>query len=225
MKNSQKTLFKSLLAALLAAFFVSVLPSFLAAADFKQGEHFVELKMPLANAENSVSEIFSYSCIHCYNHFSHDTLGKLKEIMPNLKYELAHVNWLGEDVLLWFYYAKYKDEQNGIQSGDKNSTTHLLSSVMFDSFFKKRLDFANKKTLKIIEKNALEALGTNIQSIRELEKKGAFAKFISAQTPIDEAVLKSGTPSFVVNGKYQILPSSFGSLAELAAIVDFLSKK
>lgn len=40
----------------------------ISASALSEGKEYVILKNPIANADNSLIEIFSYRCTHCYDH-------------------------------------------------------------------------------------------------------------------------------------------------------------
>ena len=52
-----------------------------------EGKEYIVLKNPIANADKSLIEVFSYRCTHCYDHHKFNTLAKVKEKLPELKYE------------------------------------------------------------------------------------------------------------------------------------------
>lgn len=61
----------------------------ISASALSEGKEYVILKNPIANADNSLIEIFSYHCTHCYDHRKFNTMGKVKEKLPNLTYNLS----------------------------------------------------------------------------------------------------------------------------------------
>ena len=68
----------------------------ISASALSEGKEYVILKNPITNADNSLIEIFSYRCTHCYEHHKFNTMGKVKEKLPNLTYKFYPVKVLCE---------------------------------------------------------------------------------------------------------------------------------
>ncbi|XUP88371.1 hypothetical protein B6672_004830 [Campylobacter jejuni] len=51
----------------------------ISASALSEGKEYVILKNPIANADNSLIEIFSYRCTHCYDHHKLIPWVKLKK--------------------------------------------------------------------------------------------------------------------------------------------------
>ncbi|MDE7254979.1 MAG: hypothetical protein K2N54_02245, partial [Helicobacter sp.] len=82
------------------------------ASTLEEGKDYIVLKTPIPNAKNTLTEVISYRCIHCYNHHRIKTLEQLKTKIPNITYHLFHTNWgqgYHQDLNALFAYAKLHD--------------------------------------------------------------------------------------------------------------------
>lgn len=196
-------------------------------------EDFITLKNKLPNAQNSLIEVFSYKCIHCYNHFKFKSLERLKHKNPALRYEiypasLADAKY-GNKLNEFFAYAIYKDRQNSKDSADEDSLTHRLALTYFKHFFVENeagvvvstKEFSDEKSFLNLGFNALEIDKTKLEEfLIGNEAKELLENFQWA----NEVAKNFGTPAFVINGKYQINPEAITSLENLEKIIKELSQ-
>ena len=194
---------------------------------------FITLKTKI-EAKNSVIEVFSYKCIHCYNFQRFGVLEGLKEKMPNLSYEIYPISLadakFGTLLNELFAYAIFTDRKNGKDASDKDSLAHNLAGAYFAKHFLMNKngqvvatkDFEDKKSflqnglnvLKISEKELNDFIKTN-------EAKELLANFEWA----NEVAKNFGTPAFVINGTYQIKPEAIDSFESLVKIIEELKDK
>lgn len=187
---------------------------------------YIRLENPLSNAQQSVIEVFSYKCIHCFNHHRFDTLAKLKQKFPEFSFELFPVSSFhaefGARINEFFAFAKAKDEAAKKDAGSKNNLTHRLADALFSTHFVNRKEISSRTEL---DKIALKALDAKISEIDEFLKTPKAKELLKRFDFANEVAKTYGTPAFVVNGKYQIKPEALTSMQALSDLVENLSKK
>ena len=174
------------------------------------------------DSQNSVIEIFSYKCIHCYNHHKFGTLNKLKKDLPNLNYRLYPVSLadkqFGKELNKLFAFAQAKDSENGKDASYEDSLVHKLADYLFVMHFVKQQELKNTGEIEQIASNILNA------SKDELEKflKSPKAKEILADyEKANEIARAYGTPTFIVDGEYQIKAADLTSMQNLLDLIKF----
>ncbi|EJB6607448.1 thiol:disulfide interchange protein DsbA/DsbL [Campylobacter lari] len=190
-----------------------------------EGKEYITLKTPIPNAQNSLIEIFSYRCIHCYTHHQFHTLAKVKEALPNLKYDLFSVSSMSEygGVLNeMFALASFKEKALGLDVTSEKSLTYKLADVYFVSHFEQKLNLNN---LDLFYKIGLNAIGASKEELQKFLQTKEAKELLATYDVTNEISRNYGTPAFVVNGKYQINPEYITSLEELIHIVKELSVK
>ncbi|AJC86066.1 thiol:disulfide interchange protein DsbA/DsbL [Campylobacter sp. RM16704] len=190
-----------------------------------EGKEYIVLKTPIPNAQNSLIEIFSYRCIHCYNHHQFHTLAKVKEALPNLKYDIFSVSSMSEygGVLNeMFALASFKEKALGKDAASNDSLTYKLADVYFVSHFDQKINLSD---LDFFYKIGLNVIGVSKEELEKFLQTKEAKEILAAYDVANDISRNYGTPAFVVNGKYQINPDYITSLEELIRIVDELSKK
>ncbi|EGK7484906.1 thiol:disulfide interchange protein DsbA/DsbL [Campylobacter lari] len=190
-----------------------------------EGKEYITLKTPIPNAQNSLIEVFSYRCIHCYTHHQFHTLAKIKEVLPNLKYDLFSVSSMSEyggALNEMFALASFKEKALGLDVTSEKSLTYKLADVYFVSHFEKKLNLNN---LDLFYKIGLNAIGASKEELQKFLQTKEAKELLVAYDEANEISRNYGTPAFVVNGKYQINPEYIASLEELIRIVKELSVK
>lgn len=178
----------------------------------------------LPNSENSVIELFSYGCIHCYNQFRNGTLKTISNSLPNLKYEewqVREMGQFGEDFVKILAYAKMVDEKNGLNSSlDSKSSFHEIVGSYFVAYFQYRLSWRTQRDFYSIALNVLKVTQDDIEKYAKTRGKSYIDRVHSAIN----VAKKSGTPAFVVNGKYLVNIEAVKSVEDLTKIIAELSK-
>lgn len=194
-------------------------------SSFALAKDFIEVKEEFAT-KNSVIKVFSYRCIHCYNHHRFQTLEKLKQTFPNLSYRIYPVSLMhgtyAKTMNEFFAFALAKDLKNGKDAGDVDSFTNQLAELYFSTHFDNKRDFQSKEDFEKLSLNVLKSTKEELQAFLKTKE----ASEILAQYALANEVAKTyGTPAFVVNGKYQIKPEAVTSLEALQNLVKELSSK
>ena len=193
-----------------------------------EGKEYVTLSTPIPNAENTFIEIFSYRCTHCYDHHKFNTMAKVKEKIPNLKYELYPVSSMGDygkQANEIFAYAAFKDKQNNIDITDNNSLTHKAADAYFKSYFKKKQRWGNGSNPEAFYEIGLKAMNISKNDLDNFLKTPEAEKILKNYEIANPISQNYGTPAFIVNGKYQIIPTAITSPELLIQFVQELSVK
>ncbi|MCR2060158.1 thiol:disulfide interchange protein DsbA/DsbL [Campylobacter helveticus] len=194
---------------------------------------FITLKTKI-EAKNSVIEVFSYKCIHCYNFQRFGVLEGLKEEMPNLSYELYPVSLadakFGTLLNELFAYAIFTDRKNGKDAGNADSLTHNLAGAYFTKYFlinKKGQAISTEdfKDEKSFLENGLSVLKISEKELKEFIKTEEAKKILKDLEWANKVAKNYGTPAFVVNGTYQIKPEAIDSFENLVKIIKELKDK
>ena len=194
-------------------------------ANFSFAEDFIVLKDEF-DSKNSVIEIFSYKCIHCYNHHKFGTLNKLKKDLPNLNYKLYPVSLadkqFGKELNKLFAFAQAKDSENGKDASYEDSLVHKLADYLFVMHFVKQQELKNLGEIEQLSSNILNASKDELENfLKNPKAKEILADYEKA----NEIAQTYGTPTFIINGKYQIEAEALTSMQNLLKIVSELEQK
>ncbi|MBX1886708.1 thiol:disulfide interchange protein DsbA/DsbL [Campylobacter peloridis] len=190
-----------------------------------EGKEYIVLKTPIPNAQNSLIKIFSYRCGYCYNHHQFNTLARIKEVLPNLRYDIFSVSSMsefGNELNEIMALASFKEKALGMDSASEKSLTHKVADVYFVSHFEQR---QNLNDINLFYKIGLNSIGASKEELVQFLKTNDAKEILKAYSIANEISKNYGTPAFVVNGKYQINPEYITSLEELINIVKELSTK
>lgn len=192
-----------------------------------EGKEYITLKTPIPNAQNSLIEVFSYRCTHCYDHHKFNTISKVKEKLPQLTYKFYPVSSMGDygkQANEIFAFAAFKDEQNKVSQSDKNSLTHKASEAYFNAYFKKKQRWGNGANPEAFYEVGLKAISASKEDLDNFLKTPEASEILKSYESANDISKNYGTPAFVVNGKYQITPQAITSPQVLIEITEELSK-
>lgn len=201
----------------------------ISASAISEGKEYMTLPVSaqFKNAQNSVVEIFSYGCIHCYNHFKSGTLKFVSEILPDLKYDEWQVRQMGEFGFLMsevLGYAKSLDDKNGTNSLSAKSNFHQVLKGFFEDAFVNRKTYKNgeefyQRAISILKANGTNASVKDILDFANSKEGKAYADLTDQALEIAKI---SGTPAFIVNGKYLINIQNINSQEHLVEVISEL---
>ena len=197
-----------------------------------EGKEYIKLpsNAEFKEASNSVIEIFSYSCIYCYNHFKAGTLKFVSEMLPDLKYDEWQVRQMGEygfEMSEVLGYAKSLDDKNGLSTLSAKSNFHQVVKGFFEDAFVSKKRYKNAQEFYQRAVNILQSNGVKDSSVENIlkyinsQEGKAYAKLTDQALEVAKI---SGTPGFVVNGKYLINTEYVNSQEELVEIISELIK-
>ncbi|CUU71104.1 disulfide isomerase [Campylobacter hyointestinalis] len=185
----------------------------------------------IQGADDKIIELFSYACIHCYNHFKIGTLKFVSEFLPEFKYEEWQVKQMGEfgyQIAEVLAYAKMIDEKNFINNSlNEKSAYHQVMKAYFEGYFKHRQRWGTPKAFYEVGVNAIKEATKKDVSVQDIldyassEKGKNFVKRFDEGLDIAKI---SGTPAFIVKGKYLVNLEKVNSQEELVEIIKALVK-
>lgn len=178
-----------------------------AAADFKEGVEYTVVKK---NASNKpvVTEFFSYVCPHCYSF--QPLMKELEQRNPEVQFNKVPVAFLGKDmgpVLQRAYGAAVLLK-----------VENTLTPVMFDQIHNQKNMPKNINDVKAIfvENGVTEKDFDGV--INSFALNGMVAKFDKTTDKFDV----HGTPTVIVNDKYELNMSEIGSADRFYEVVNYL---
>lgn len=184
-----------------------------------EGKEYNILENPIPNSNNTLTEVWSYQCSHCYLHQAYGTLDVIKEQLKDLKINMMMAKtWgkFGKEMANLLAYAKHQDSKNKIGIYDKESLYYNVSKIYFIDLFKNNANWQNEDEfydagfkLFNISKKQLETFTQSPEG-----------KYLLKSTDIaDDIANLVGTPAFVVNGKYVINLAHVNSPQDLVDII------
>ena len=172
-----------------------VAAGFAQAQDFEEGVHY-EVIADEATSKPEITEFFSFYCVHCYRF---EPIAKeMKSEYPEA-FKKAHVSFISprgnvsETMTQAFVVAQKLDKEEE------------LSAAIFDYNFNKNNMLTSKQDIRNV-------FVVNGVSGDEFDKAIASFSVRAAAAKMDRRASNLGvnaTPTFIVNGKYQMLPQGF----------------
>ncbi|AII15385.1 protein disulfide oxidoreductase [Campylobacter iguaniorum] len=197
-----------------------------------EGKDYIKLNsaQQIPDADDKIIELFSYSCIHCYNHFKGGTLEFVAELLPEFKYEEWQVRQMGDYGYLMgevLAYAKMMDEANLIKSTSKKSAYHAVLKAYFEAYFKHRQRWNTGAAFYQVGADAIKEAtkkDVSISDISEYASSDEGKKFTSRLDDGLEVAKLNGTPAFIIKGKYLVNLENVKSEDELVNIIKEIIK-
>lgn len=192
-----------------------VAAGFAQAQDFEEGVHY-EVIADEATSKPEITEFFSFYCVHCYRF---EPIAKeMKSQYPDA-FEKAHVSFIspsgnvGETMTQAFVVAQKLDKEEE------------LTAAIFDYNF-------NKNNMLTSEEDIRNVFIVNGVSGDEFDSAMESFSVRAAAAKMDRRASKLGvsaTPTFIVNGKYQMLPQGFRNsdnfVEDFSALAGYLLEK
>lgn len=185
-------------------------------ASIKEGIDYIVLKEPIPNAQNSVIEVFNYSCPFCYK-YSKILPQIIKSLPKNTAFIPYHMEQKGDYGRLaseLFAVLIIKDKKSGTAINDeKNSSFKRAEHRYFEEYHLKKNRWNEGKDAFL--KTGLDAANISLEEFqRELQSTEVQALLKDWQKAYDIALIQ-GIPAFVINGKYLIKTNELKSLDDL----------
>lgn len=174
----------------------------------------------IKDAKNSVIEVFSYACIHCFNHHLNGTLASVAKDNAGTSFEIWQVEQMGqngEQMMKILAYAKALDAKNNKNILDEQSATQKVIAAYFEATFKLKMTFKDSAQFYSIAVNIFKDLGQNVSAndIENYALSDAGKAYISRANAGLEVAKLVGTPAFVVNGKYVLRNENMDSIDDM----------
>lgn len=192
-----------------------------------EGNEYVKLQTPIPNADNSVYEVWSYRCTHCYSHHKMGTMEKLQKAFPNAKMGYLLVKTMGDygkQAAEIMAYAQNVDEKAGKSLAAGDSMYHKVSDAYFNAYFRKNQRWGNGANPEKFYEVGLKVLGISKAQLDEFVATPKGQEIIASYDVADPISKVFGTPGFVVNGKYEVNISKIGSPEALVEVIGELLK-
>lgn len=185
------------------------------AQEFEEGVHY-EVVADEATSEPEIVEFFSFYCVHCYRF---EPIAKsLKQAHPEA-FEKAHVSFISprEDV--------GQTMTKAFAAAQKLDIEDKIADAIFDYNFKKNSMLTTKQDIRNV-------FIVNGVAGEEFDKALASFAVRAAASNMDRRASNLGvnaTPTFIVNGKYKMLPQGFRDsedfVADFTALAGYLLEK
>lgn len=180
------------------------------------------------NAQNSVIEVFSYGCIHCYNHHKAHTLANAKKLGASVEaWQVEQMAPFGADFAKILAFAGAIDTKNEAAITDEGSVTKSIMDAYFEATFVLRASFKSADEFYAPALAVFEKAGhiVSINDIQNYSQSDAGKAYLARSAQGLEVAKIVGTPAFVVNGKYVLENSQIKSEEDFTNIVKELLAK
>lgn len=192
---------------LFALFALMLAPLAIAASEFKEGVEYTVVK-ETATTTPEVTEFFSYVCPHCYSF--EPLVNALAKRVPDVEIKKVPVSFLGRDMgpVLQKAYAAARL----LEVEDK------MTPVIFDQIHRQKKMPQSMADVKAI----FVANGVEAKTFDGVINSFALNGMVAQYDRTTEAFNVRGTPTIIVNGKYQLNMSEIGSEDRFYRIVEHL---
>jgi thiol:disulfide interchange protein DsbA len=198
-------------------------------AALTEGEDYVVLEKPLANAQNTLVKVFSYDCPACYKWDKNIMPVIVANLPAGLTFRPFHLKTRGQYGVQGselFAVLLVKDQESGLSDKELYSEKSLMKKAL-DAYYQayhenhERWDAGPDAFLK----TGLDAVGMSREEF-DAAKDSPKVRALLAEWDASYEIAKiMGIPAFVVNGKYLINNKSLRSFDSMLATIDELSKK
>lgn len=195
-----------LLGSLNAALAQEAIPS----ADFKAGEHYIELTTPAPTQDPDkieVAELFWYGCGHCFQF--EPVLQEWKKTLPE------DVSFREVPALFGGVWNTHAQLFYTVQSLGKLEETH---KAIFNAIHVEKLRLANEA--EMIE--FLEPYGISEEQFEKAWSSFGVRSKMSEAGRLAKAYRATGVPTLIVNGKYRIEGGMVGGFDGMLEVADYL---
>lgn len=182
-------------------------PLAMAASEFKEGVEYSVVK-ETATATPEVTEFFSYVCPHCYSF--EPLINGLSERLPEAEINKVPVSFLGRDMgpVLQKAYAAARLLE----------VEEKMTPVIFDSIHRQKSMPRSMDDVKAM----FVANGVEAKTFDGVINSFALNGLVAQYDKTTEAFEVRGTPTIVVNGKYQLNMENIGSEERFYRVVEHL---
>lgn len=192
---------------LFSLFVVMFAPLAMAATEFKEGVEYTVVK-ETATSTPEVIEFFSYVCPHCYSF--EPLVNGLAERVPEAEIKKVPVGFLGRDMgpVLQKAYAAARLLE----------VEEKMTPVIFEQIHRQKNMPQSMDDVKAI----FVANGVEAKTFDGVINSFALNGMVAQYDRTTEAFNVRGTPTIVVNGKYELNMGEIGSEERFYRIVEFL---
>lgn len=194
----------------------------------KEGRDFVVLENPIPNAQNTIIEVFSYSCPFCYRYSKH-LPNLIKSLPENVEFKPYHLSKKGDYGQLAsqvFAVLIFKDKKANIPITDaEKSHFFKAQKAYFNAYNINKERWGGGKNPQAFLHTGLDSAGVKLDDFYATLKEKEVEKILASWEASYGVATIQGIPAFVVNGKYLIYTKSIHSLEDLKyKIIELLKK-
>jgi thiol:disulfide interchange protein DsbA len=192
---------------------LAVLPVRAAPLLLVEGQHYARLATPEAVSTGKkieVLEVFSYGCVHCYEYEPEVRLWKQRQ-PKDVQVTLMPATFNSNFAL----YAR------GYYAAEALGVAGKLHEQVFDTIWKNKFAVADLNTLA----NLYLRLGVDHDKFLAAARSPGVDAALKQATDKAERLKLAGTPTFYVDGKYQLLTDGAASIADVMKRLDALIAK
>lgn len=215
--------------AIVAMLVLAVLFASTSFAALTEGQDYLTLAKPLANAENTLIKISSYDCPFCYKYDKSVLPIVVLNLPAGMTFRPFYLKTRGRYGVHGselFAVLLVKDQENGVNDRELYGEKSLLKQAVtayYQAYHdkKERWDAGPEAFLK----TGLDAVGLSAEEFASA-KNSAKVKALLEEWDASQPIYKTqGVPAFVVNGKYVINNKSIKSIGSMLDIIKELSMK
>ncbi|WP_373188150.1 thiol:disulfide interchange protein DsbA/DsbL [Halopseudomonas sp.] len=179
-------------------------------ANFKAGEHYIELATPAPTqdpAKIEVAELFWYGCGHCF---------QFEPVLEEWKKDLAEdVSFREVPALFGGVWNTHAQLFYTVQSLGKLEETH---EAIFNAIHIEKKQLANEA--EMVE--FLEPYGISEEQFEKAWSSFGVRSKLAEAGRLAKAYRATGVPTLIVNGKYRIEGGMVGGFESMLEVADFL---
>ncbi|MFM2477279.1 thiol:disulfide interchange protein DsbA/DsbL [Celerinatantimonas sp. MCCC 1A17872] len=191
--------------------FALMLPMVASAQAFVEGQNYQVVRQQ-ATAKPQVTEFFSLYCPHCYAF--EQIFEKMEKSMPDVAFKRVHVAFLGGDMGEEMVRAYAVAEVLGVNK--------KMVPAFFDAIHVKHTPITSRNDIRQIFIDNGIASGEEFDSaVNSFAVNGLVAQMNKS---VEDYQIQ-GVPTVIVNGKYQVEPSSVSNVGEYISLVKYLAHK
>lgn len=185
---------------------------------YEEGKHYAVVSKTLSSKPN-VTEYFSFYCPHCYK-FEFVAKEIEKGLPDSVKFQKSHVDFMRS--------ATPETQQalsRALVAADKLDVGHKMIEAIFAHIHKDRKPFSGEADIrKLFVENGVDGKKFD-NAMKSFSVKGAANKMKKAQSDFAFGRGINSVPTFVVNGKYQLLAAELKSMEDYQNLVNYLLEK
>ncbi|MFM2486790.1 thiol:disulfide interchange protein DsbA/DsbL [Celerinatantimonas yamalensis] len=191
-------------------FVIALLPMVAQAQAFKEGVNYTVVRQQ-ATEKPQVMEFFSLYCPHCFAF--EPIIEKLENSMPDVQFKRVHVAFLGG--------AMGEEMVRAYATSELLGVSKKMVQVFFDAIHVKHIPIQSRADIrKIFVDNGISA-----EEFDSAEDSFAVNGMVAQMNKDTQDYQIQGVPTVIVNGKYQVDPSSVSSVKEYMELIQYLAHK
>ena len=198
-------------------------------AALTEGQDYLTLAQPLANAQNTLIKISSYDCPFCYKYDKSVLPIVVLNLPAGMTFRPFYLKTRGRYGVQGselFAVLRVKDQERGVSDRELYSEKSLLKRAVtayYQAYHdsKERWDAGPEAFLS----TGLAAAGLSAEELASAKNSAQVRALLDEWDAAQQIYKTQGVPAFVVNGKYVINNRSIKSIGSMLEIIKELSLK